>query len=91
MTTAVAAKDSTEAFRRLRLAELNPGVGRAELEHRHGRVWDPPGLATDFEVVAFAAPLVVVRHRTDGRLGTLEFQHHPRFYFNWQEDGDGER
>ena len=80
------AADPTEAFRHRRIAELNPGVDRVEVERRHGRVWDPGELAIDFEVVAFAAPLVVVRRKADGRRGTLEFQHHPRLYFGWQED-----
>ena len=78
--------DPTEAPRRRRLAELNPGSGRPELESRHGRVWSPAELARDFEVVGFMAPLVVVRRRSDGRKGSLEFQHEPRLYFNWRED-----
>lgn len=30
------------------------------------------------------APLVVVRRKADGVKGSLEFQHNPRFYFNFQ-------
>jgi hypothetical protein len=33
------------------------------------------------------APFVVVRRKADGRKGSLEFQHHPRFYFNFMPDG----
>lgn len=79
-------EDPTEVSRRLRMAELNPGAARAEVERRHGRAWSPDELAGDFEVVGFMAPFVVARRRADGRLGSLEFQHHPRFYFNWRED-----
>jgi hypothetical protein len=32
------------------------------------------------------APYVIVRRKVDGAVGSLEFQHQPRFYFNWQED-----
>jgi hypothetical protein len=78
--------DRTEAFRRLRLAQLNPGVGRAELERQHGPVWDPAELVAVFDVLGFMAPLVVVRRRSDGKVGSLEFQHEPRFYFEWKED-----
>ena len=78
--------DITEAPRRLRLAELNPGVGRAELERRHGRTWDPAGLAADFEVLGFMTPYVVARRKKDGRKDSLEFQHDPRLYFNWEDD-----
>lgn len=84
--TAAVCEDRTEAFRRLRLAQLNPGVVRAELEHRHGKVLDPVELAAAFTVVGFAAPLVVVRRKADGVVGSMEFQHEPRLYFNWQED-----
>ncbi len=31
------------------------------------------------------APFVIVRRRADGVKGSLEFQHNPRFYFNWVE------
>jgi len=76
--------DSTEAIRRQRLVEINlvPG-SREALEAEHGQVWDTSQLADDFEVIGFMAPLAVVRRRADGVKGSLEFQHHPRFYFNW--------
>jgi hypothetical protein len=32
------------------------------------------------------APFVVVRRRVDGQKGNLEFQHSPRFYFNFVVD-----
>ena len=78
--------DPTEAYRRRRLAELNPGVDRAELERRHGQVWDLRELAAAFIVIGFAAPLVVVRRKVDGVRGSFEFQNQPRLFFNWQED-----
>jgi hypothetical protein len=74
--------DSTERLRRARLAEIHTCPGdRAQLEARYGRVWDTQELAHDFEVLGFLAPLVVVRRTSDGALGSLEFQHEPRFYF----------
>ena len=85
-TATVARIDLTEAFRCMRLAQLNPGAGRADLERRHGTVMDHTELAAAFTVVGFMAPFVVVRRKTDGVTGSLEFQHTPRFYFNWQED-----
>ena len=79
-------KDETESLRRARFAELNAEAdNREELEQRYGQVWDSHQLRADFEVIAFAAPLVEVRQRTTGKLGSLEFQHSPRFYFNWVE------
>jgi hypothetical protein len=79
--------EEVEMARRQRAIELNsnPGSG-PQLEARYGRVWSPDELARDFEVIGFAAPYVVVRRRSDGALGSLEFQHHPRFYFNFEFD-----
>lgn len=49
-------------------------------------MWAPEELPRDFEVIGFAAPYVVVRRKSDGKMGSLEFQHHPRFYFNFEQD-----
>ncbi len=79
--------EELEMARRQRALELNKHSGSgAELEARHGRIWSPDELARDFEVIGFAAPYVVVRRRSDGTMGSLEFQHHPRFYFNFEAD-----
>ena len=76
--------DPTEAIRRERLAEINAEPGsRQALEAQYGQVWDTQELSRDFEVEGFMAPLVVVRRKADGRLGSLEFQHQPRFYFSF--------
>ena len=78
--------DPTEAVRRERLVEINlvPG-SREALEAVHGQVWNTDQLTEDFEAIGFMAPLIVVRRRADGVKGSLEFQHSPRFYFNWQQ------
>jgi hypothetical protein len=79
--------DPTEQARRDRLAEINAVPGSREaLEAQYGQVWNTQELAEQFQVFGFAAPLVVVRRRTDGVKGSLEFQHHPRLYFNFVED-----
>ena len=79
--------DPTEPIRRQRLAEINAEPGSREaLEVKYGETWDTEQLAKDFEVIGFMAPLVVVKRKSDGKKGSLEFQNIPRFYFNWQED-----
>ena len=79
--------DPTEGARRRLLAQINShALNRSGLEARHGRVWDAVELARDFEVLGFAAPFVVVRRRADQRLGSLLFQHEPRFYFAFRQD-----
>jgi hypothetical protein len=77
--------DPTETIRRERLVEINAVPGSREaLEARYGQVWDTEQLAEDFEVIGFLAPVVVVRRRSDGKKGSVEFQHSPRLYFSWQ-------
>lgn len=77
--------DETEPLRRERLKEINAEPGSREaLQAQHGQVWSTAELGEEFEVIGFMAPLVVVRRRSDGRKGSLEFQHNPRFYFNFQ-------
>ena len=85
--------DETEEVRRSRLAGVNsaveskdPTTERQRLEALYGRVWDTSQLSDDFEVLGFMAPYVVVRRKSDGRKGSLEFQHHPRFYFSFVLD-----
>ena len=77
--------DPTEAIRRQRVAEINAEPGSREaLEAQYGQVWSTDELSDEFEAIGFMAPLIVVRRRSDGRKGSLEFQHSPRFYFNFQ-------
>ncbi len=77
--------DPTETIRRHRIAEisLQPG-SREALEAQYGQVWNTDQLTEDFDVLGFMAPLVIVRRKSDGRKGSLEFQHSPRTYFNYQ-------
>jgi hypothetical protein len=78
--------DVTEPYRRARVAEINAAPGSREaLEAKYGQVWSTDELSQEFEAIGFMAPLVVVRRKSDGKKGSLEFQHSPRFYFNWQE------
>lgn len=81
--------DPTEAVRRERLTEINHDPGsRAALEARFGQVWTTDELAAEFEVLGFMAPLVVVRRRSDRVKGSLEFQHSPRYYFDFSPHRD---
>lgn len=76
--------DVIEPHRRQRLAEINAQPGTREvLEAEHGQVWTTQELSQDFEVIGFLAPLIAVRRKCDGKKGSLEFQHNPRFYFKF--------
>jgi hypothetical protein len=74
--------DDTESVRRDMLASGQPQRDLAEAKER----WDTQELGRDFEVIGFMAPFVVVRRKSDGAKGSLEFTHNPRFYFNFVKD-----
>lgn len=77
--------DETEDVRRQLVNELNPGEDNREaLEAKYGQVWTTSELSSEFEVLGFMAPLVVVKRRSDGVKGSLMFQHSPRFYFKFE-------
>lgn len=89
-------QDDTEDIRRKRRFEIerevafkNKEMERARLTAKYGQVWDHLQLSMEFEILGFSAPYVVVKRLSDGKKGSLEFQHHPRFYFNFEEDKSG--
>jgi hypothetical protein len=84
--TAALRAETAEAIRRKMQKAINEdALPREELEARHGQVWSSDELFKQFEVIGFGAPLVVAKRRTDGVLGSLVFQHHPRFYWGFKE------
>ena len=85
--------DPTETIRRSEVNRINTAVEssdedaeRTRLEAEYGQVWDTKQLQEDFAVTGFAAPYVVVTRKTDSVVGSLEFQHSPRYYFNFTEN-----
>lgn len=79
--------DATESIRREMVKEINHEPGsREDLEQKHGQVWDTQEMQEEFEPLGFMAPQIIVRRRSDGTKGSLNFQHNPRFYFNWSPE-----
>jgi len=74
--------DPTESIRREMIATGQPA---ADLAVNEEATWTTEELSRDFEVLGFQAPFVVVRRRSDGKKGSLEFTHSPRVYFGWSE------
>jgi len=74
--------DLTEDIRRAMLETGQPQRDLAEANER----WTTEEMTRAFEVLFFAAPFVIVRRRSDGVEGSLEFTHSPRVYFNWRAD-----
>lgn len=79
--------DDTEDIRRGLVAAINDEPqDRAALEAFYGKVWTLAELGHEFVIKQFASPLIVVKRLSDGVIGTMYFQHSPRFYFNFKED-----
>jgi hypothetical protein len=79
-------ENNTEDIRRELVKNINSNPGSREtLEAEYGQVWDTQELGRDFEVEGFMAPFVIVKRKADGVKGSLEFQHSPRFYYNFKE------
>ena len=79
--------DPTEDARRALVVQINSRAAeRAEVEDRYGRVWNTTEFAIEFEVIGFAAPFAVVKRKAGNQLGSVLFQHWPRYYFAFQED-----
>lgn len=70
----------------LRAAMTASGTPARDLAAEQGPTWTTEELRRDYEVIGFAAPFVVVRRRSDGVKGSLEFTHSPRVYFGFSED-----
>jgi hypothetical protein len=85
--------DNTEHIRRVEIQRINAEVQsdnaqseRQRLEQKYGKVWDTSELSKEFKVLGFMAPFVVIIRLSDNKKGSLEFQHYPRFYFNFVSD-----
>lgn len=73
--------DPTENARRQMIESGQPA---ADLAAHDEATWNTEELQRDFSVIGFAAPFVIVRRKSDGQKGTLEFTHSPRVYFNFE-------
>jgi hypothetical protein len=79
--------DETEDIRRQMGHAINAEPDSREgLEQVYGKVWDTAQLTEEFEVKGFMAPMVVVKRKSDGVVGSMTFQHSPRYYFDFIED-----
>ena len=60
---------------------------REEPEAIYGKVWTTDEVQKEFEITGFYAPQCGVIRKSDGKRGSLTFQHSPRFYFDFQSLG----
>ena len=59
---------------------------RSELEEQYGKVWSTKELQENFTVIGFGYGVCVVKDKETGEKGSLEFDHMPRFYYNYRKD-----
>jgi hypothetical protein len=69
----------------IRMAMIAAGIPEQDLAEAK-ETWTTEQLREQFEVKGFMAPYVVVRRKSDGIKGSLEFTGQPRYYFNWSEE-----
>ena len=79
---------SIDPTERMRAEIMARGLVEQSFEQDRGPILDTKELIAQYEVIAYAAPFVVVRRRSDGVMGSLMFTHQPRIYFGWMADGE---
>lgn len=69
---------------KINVYDIDPAEERAKLEEKYGKdnVWNTEEMTKEFSVQSFVAPYVIVTR--NGKEGTLQFQHSPRFYFDFK-------
>jgi len=78
-----------ERLRRKEIDEINGQLReREQLTKDNGQVWNTKELARDFDVLQFLAPFIQVRRKEDRKVGIMSFQHMPRYYWGFEEDGN---
>ena len=86
--------DRTEPTRRVLVQAINSRLSEDEVEryaelvaqYGEDNVWDTDGVSKDFQIEGFMAPFVTATHRGTFEKGSLQFCHHPRFYFDWRPE-----
>lgn len=63
--------------------EEQQAILRQELTAKYGQCWDTTQLQEEFEVLGFYAYMCVVRRKSDGMKGSLDFTHSPRLYYSF--------
>ncbi len=58
---------------------------RKELSDKYGEVLTTAEMQERYDVMGFSAGLCVVTRKSDGKRGSLDFTHMPRFYHSFQE------
>ena len=86
--------DETEMPRRIMIAQItsenesnDEDRERARLQVKYGidNVWDTDEVTKEFEITGFMSPFCGVTRRSDSARGLLQFQHSPRFYFDFRK------
>lgn len=77
---------NTEMLRAILIEAGVPEGDREQILASGGPVYTTAEATDLFHFISFSAPFAFVRRKADGVKGTLEFTHHPRWYFDFQAD-----
>ncbi len=55
------------------------------LQAQHGEVLTTPEMQDKYDVIGFGGGYCVVTRKSDGKRGSLDFTHSPRFYHSFSE------
>jgi hypothetical protein len=73
--------------RRNELIRVNDrDLAKEALAKDYGEVLTTAETQEKYQILQFMAPYVLVTRLGDGKKGTLQFSHLPRYYFNFQEE-----
>jgi len=78
--------DHTEELRRFLMKQMKDHpASHQELVNQYGadNVWTTEQVKELYEITSFMAPYCTCVRKSDGQVGSLAFQHSPRFYFNF--------
>ncbi len=63
--------------------EVAEAKARRETEYGVGNVWTTDELQKTFDVQGFSSPFVIVVRNSDGKKGSIQFDHQPRVYYRF--------
>lgn len=74
--------------RKKKVVRAEPPKSREQLEAEFGEVWDTRELANVFVLTGIVGDVVVVRRKSDQRVGTLRYQNRPRYFYQFVPQAD---
>lgn len=68
---------------KMKINKLKIPLTYEELTTLYKDVWNVEKVREEFDILSFYKSNVIVKRKKDKQLGTLDYQHSPRFYYNF--------